>query len=382
MIGNLNSYFSHAPSRAVGLVFATNSFMFGNWAARIPDIKDRLQLSEGQLGIALLGLSIGAMVSMPFMGWLLSKRGAGQLSYFFVILYCLAMVLPAMANSLFWLTFFLVLVGLTNGATDIAMNAAAAAVEKKYKISIMSTSHGMWSMGSMVGAGIAGYIAQKEVNQPLHMMVASGLMVLLSVSLITTLSKIKDDHHAGKAFVLPKGAILGLALITFCILIAEGAIADWSAVFIKNAALGNKMQAGLGYAGFSLAMTLGRFYGDSIIPKYGKGKILRVCGIIATLGLALAVVISSPVPAILGFTVAGFGFSLMIPVLFSAAATVKGIAPGTGIAMVATLGYVGFLIGPPAIGFIAEKANLNYGLGFIVLLTFIAVLISSITKTK
>ena len=382
MIGNLNSYFSHAPSRAVGLVFAINSFMFGNWAARIPDIKDRLQLSEAQLGIALLGLSVGAMVSMPFMGWLLSKRGAGQLSYLFIILYCLAMVPPVMADSLFWLTFFLVLVGLTNGATDIAMNAAAAAVEKKHQVSIMSTSHGMWSMGSMVGAGVAGYIAQKEVNHPLHMVVASGLMVILAVSLIATLSKIKDDHGAGKAFVLPKGPILGLALITFCILIAEGAIADWSAVFIKNAALGNKMQAGLGYAGFSLAMTLGRFYGDNVIPKYGKRKILMVCGIIATLGLALVVLISAPVPSIFGFTVAGFGFSLMIPVLFSAAAKVKGIAPGTGIAMVATLGYVGFLIGPPVIGFIAEKANLNYGLGFIVLLTFIAVLLSSITKTK
>lgn len=382
MIGNLSSYFSHAPSRAVGLVFAINSFMFGNWAARIPDVKDRLQLSEAQLGIALLGLSIGAMISMPFMGWLLSKRGAGQLSYLFVILYCLCMVPPVMADSLFWLTFFLVLVGLTNGATDIAMNAAAAAVEKKYKVSIMSTSHGMWSMGSMIGAGIAGFIAQKEVHHPTHMIVAAGLMLALSVLLTATLSKIKDDHEAGKAFVLPKGPILGLALITFCILIAEGAIADWSAVFIKNAALGNKMEASLGYAGFSLAMTLGRFYGDSVIPKYGKNKILKVCGVIATLGLALAVVISSPLPAILGFTIAGFGFSLMIPVLFSAAATVKGIAPGTGIAMVATLGYVGFLIGPPVIGFIAEEANLNYGLGFIVLMTFIAVLLSAFTKTK
>ena len=382
MIGNLNSYFTHAPSRAVGLVFAINSFMFGNWAARIPDIKDKLHLSEAQLGIALLGLSAGAMISMPFMGWLLSKRGAGHLSYLFVILYCLAMVPPVMATSLFWLTFFLVLVGLTNGATDIAMNAAAAAVEKKHKVSIMSTSHGMWSMGSMAGAGIAGYIAQKEINHPLHMMVASGLMIILAVSLITTLSKIRDDHTEGKAFILPKGPILILALITFCILIAEGAIADWSAVFIKNATLGNKMQAGLGYAGFSLAMTLGRFYGDSIIPKYRQGNILKVCGIIATIGLASAVVISNPVPAILGFTVSGLGFSLMIPVLFSAAATVKGIAPGTGIAMVATLGYVGFLIGPPVIGFIAEKANLNYGLGFVVLLTLIAVILSSVSKTK
>ena len=142
------------------------------------------------------------------------------------------------------------------------------------------------------------------------------------------------------------------------------------------------MQAGLGYAGFSLAMTLGRFYGDSIIPKYRQGNILKVCGIIATIGLASAVVISNPVPAILGFTVSGLGFSLMIPVLFSAAATVKGIAPGTGIAMVATLGYVGFLIGPPVIGFIAEKANLNYGLGFVVLLTLIAVILSSVSKTK
>lgn len=382
MIGNLNTYFTHPPSRAVGLVFAINSFMFGNWAARIPDVKDRLNLSEAQLGIALLGLSVGAMISMPFMGWLLSKRGAGHLSYLFVILYCLAMVPPVMATSLFWLTFFLVLVGLTNGATDIAMNAAAAAVEKKHKVSIMSTSHGMWSMGSMAGAGIAGYIAQKEINHPLHMAVASGVMIILAVSLITTLSKIRDENPGGKSFILPKGPILVLALITFCILIAEGSIADWSAVFIKNTTQGNKMQAALGYAGFSLAMTLGRFYGDSVIPKYGKGTILKVCGIIATIGLASAIVISNPVPAILGFTVAGLGFSLMIPVLFSAAATVKGVAPGTGIAMVATLGYVGFLIGPPVIGFIAEKANLNYGLGFVVLLTFIAVILSSVSKTK
>ena len=382
MIANLKTFFTHTQSRSVGLVFAINSFMFGNWAARIPDVKERLQLSEGQLGIALLGLSIGAMISMPFMGWLLSKRGAGQLSFVFVVLYCLAMVPPVMADSLFWLTCFLALVGLTNGATDIAMNAAAAAIEKSHNIAIMSTSHGMWSMGSMVGAGIGGYIAQNEINHPLHMMVAAGLMLILSSSLYPVLSKIKDNHEAGKAFLLPKGPILGLALITFCILIAEGAIADWSAVFIKNAASGSKMQAGLGYAGFSLAMTLGRFYGDNVIPKYGKNKILKACGGIATIGLAVAVFISSPLPAIVGFTIAGFGFSLMIPVLFSAAATMKGIAPGTGIAMVATVGYAGFLIGPPAIGFIAENANLNYGLGFIVLMTLTALLLSFTTKTN
>ncbi len=382
MIRNLNSYFSHAPSRAVGLLFAINSFMFGNWAARIPDVKERLQLSEGDLGIALLGLSIGAMISMPFMGWLLGRRGAGQLSYLFIILYCVSMVVPVMAPSLFWLTVSLVVVGITNGATDIAINAAAAALEKKYNISIMSTSHGMWSMGSMIGAGIAGYIAQKEINQPLHMIVAASVMVLICISQTSTLLKIKDDQETSEGFVLPKGPIIGLALMTFCILIAEGAIADWSAVFIKGTKLGNKMQAGLGYAGFSLAMTLGRFYGDSIIPKYNKSRILTTCGIIAGLGLVMTISFATPLAAIVGFTLAGFGFSLMIPILFSAAAKVKGIAPGTGIAMVATLGYVGFLVGPPAIGFIAEKTNLNYGLGFIVLLTFTAVLLSSFVKTR
>ncbi len=382
MFRHLKSYFSHLPSRAVGIVFAINSFMFGNWVVRIPEIKDRLELSESDLGISLLGMSVGAMISMPFMGFLSKKLGAGKLTSIFVVMYLVAFILPVLADSMLFLIIAMIFVGITNGGTDVAMNAAAVAVEKKYDVSIMSTSHGMWSLGSMIGAAFGAIIAQNGISQLWHMAMMSALMLVLCLFLFKPLLAIKDQADQGKGFVLPKGPLLIMALITFCVMMGEGAIADWSALFIQNEAFGNRLQAGLGYTFYSLAMTLGRFFGDSIIPRFSKRKILVNSGLLATSGLLILVMIPTPIVSIIGLTLTGFGFSLLIPILFSAAADVKGISPGVGIAMVATLGYVGFLFGPPSIGFIAEEFNLKYGIGLIAILGILATVLSFFTKIR
>ncbi len=370
------------PSRVVGVVFAINSFMFGNWVVRIPEIKERLALSESDLGICLLGMSIGAMISMPFMGYLSKRLGAGKLTSLFVVMYLLTFLLPVLADSMATLLIAMVFVGITNGGTDVAMNAAAVAVEKKYKISIMSTSHGMWSLGSMLGAGTGAIIAQYGLSQLWHMTLMSAIMLFVCLFLFKPLLAIKDQSEQGKGLVLPKGPLLILAIITFCVMMGEGAIADWSALFIQHEASGNKLMAGLGYTFYSLAMTLGRFYGDSIIPRFKKRDILVSCGFLATVGLLILVMIPVPIISIVGLTLTGFGFSLLIPILFSAAADVNDISPGMGIAMVATLGYVGFLVGPPSIGFIAEEFDLRFGIGLIAVLGILATFMSFFTKIK
>ena len=381
MIKQLKYYFSFVPSRAVGLVFAINSFMFGNWAARIPDVKERLALTESELGLALLGLPIGAVSMMPFMGYLIRKFGSGRMSIILVWLFCFSMILPVLTTNLAWLTLSLVLVGAMHGSTDIAMNAAAAAVEKENKIHIMSTSHGMWSLGSMVGAGVGGFVAELGIGQPLHMLVAALLMSLLCFWIYSPLLKINDETHEGSGFKLPKGPLIGLALITFFILITEGAVADWSAVFIKEIHQGNKFLAGLGYAGFSFSMMLGRFVGDSLLPKFGNRGTMIFCSLLATLGLLVPIFTTDAIMAIIGYTASGFGFSLIIPIIFKAAANIEGIDAGTGLAMVASLGYAGFLFGPPAIGLLSEEIGLLYGMAFVAFLTFL-VFIFSLFKRK
>jgi MFS family permease len=206
-------------------------------------------------------------------------------------------------------------------------------------------------------------------------------MVIVILLISKSLLNVEDaEIEEGKLFVIPSGALIGLAIVGFIIMMGEGAIADWSAIFIKDYLNGTAAVAGLGFAGFSLTMAFGRFIGDSIIPKYGSRNIIQVGSALGVIGLALVIFIPNIYVAILGFAIVGLGFSCVVPILFSAAAKVPGIASGTGIAAVTTSGIFGFLIGPPSIGFIANELGLTLALGCVMILAGLAVVLSSQIK--
>ncbi len=374
-------FFSNRDAAAIGLVFMTVSILFGSWVTRIPDMKSNLNLNEGTLGLSLLGMSIGALIMMPFSAWIMSKVGTGKTMFFGIIIATLTMALPAFATSFWTLVMFLFVAGLFHGLTDVAMNAAAATIEQSQRIRILSTCHGMFSLGGMFGAILGSLLAGYGVSVQIHLMSLSIIMVIVILLISKSLLNVEDaEIEEGKLFVIPSGALIGLAIVGFIIMMGEGAIADWSAIFIKDYLNGTAAVAGLGFAGFSLTMAFGRFIGDSIIPKYGSRNIIQVGSALGVIGLALVIFIPNIYVAILGFAIVGLGFSCVVPILFSAAAKVPGIASGTGIAAVTTSGIFGFLIGPPSIGFIANELGLTLALGCVMILAGLAVVLSSQIK--
>jgi MFS family permease len=368
MWNNLRSYISHGPSSSIGAAFVMMSLLFGSWITRIPDIKLQLGLSEGALGLALLGMPIGAIIIMPFMGALIHRFGAGKMTWFGSVVYILAMILPAVAIDWASLAGALLLVGIGAGIMDVAMNAAAAAIEKRYQKLIMSTSHAMFSLGGMVGAGVASLLPGLGVSPLIHFTIFSIMLLVVSLILRKRWFALSDDHEGNYQWAWPAKAIGVLAFIGFCVLLSEGAIADWSAVYLRETLGGSSFIGGLGFAGFSFAMALGRFYGDIVVPKWGAAKLVRLGGLFAGTSLGLALLIGSPFFAIIGFTLAGLGLSCVVPIVFSSAASIPGVSPGAGLAAISSMGYIGFMIGPPAIGFIAEELGLTYGIGLVVLL--------------
>ena len=377
MIKNLNAFFKNQQAVAVGLVFMTISTLFGSWVTRIPDIKTMLNFDEGTLGLSLLGMSIGALLMMPFSAWVMSKFGTGKTMFIGVIVATFTMALPAFATSFWSLVALLFLAGLLHGLTDVAMNAAAAAIEQTQKIRILSTCHGMFSLGGMLGAVLGSYLAGLGVSVQMHLMSVSIFMIVVVLLFSKTLLNVEDvETEEGKLFVLPSGALIGLAIVGFVIMMGEGAVADWSAIYIRDYLNGSAAIAGLGFAGFSLTMAIGRFTGDSIIPKYGSKAIIQFGSILGAIGLAAVIFIPNIYVAIAGFTIIGLGFSCVVPILFSAAAKVPGVVPGTGIAAVTTSGIFGFLIGPPSIGMIANQFSLTFAYGCMMVLVIIAIFIS------
>lgn len=381
MIRNLYVYLRNPESRTVGIFFAINSLFFGSWITRLPDIQNRIQIGEGELGLALLGLPLGSVTAMPFIGYFIQKNGAGKVTVFITFIFCILSILPVYAFSHLSLFIVLVVVGISTGSMDIAMNASAAIVEKKQKRAIMSTCHGFWSLGGMLGAISTSLLAGFQIDGRVQMVVLSVVLIILTSfysKIIAPVREKSDDKTP--IFVLPKGILLSMALIAFCIMLGESAIMDWSTIYLRKSLNTEVTLAGMGFAGFSMTMAIGRFYGDLLIMRWGSRRLVQWGLMIAISGVLIALVIQNSVIAIIGFTLAGFGFSGLVPAVYISAANVKGISAGEGLASVASLGYFGLFVGPPTIGMIAESQGLNIGLSLVVFLLIIALLVSRWTK--
>ena len=377
---NLRSFLTHPPSLGAGMAFAIMSLLFGTWITRIPDIQSQTQLGEGALGLALLGMPIGAITIMPFLGTLTSRFGTGKVTFYAAICYSLSMALPAMAFNFWTLAAALVVVGTTSGAMDVAMNAMAAEVEQRDNRNIMSTCHAFFSFGGMVGAAIASVVAGWGYKASWHLWTMAALMVIFSLAYRKSWLAVGKGQSGGHQWVWPTKPVLVLAAIGFCVLMSEGAIADWSAIYLKKTLQGDAFISGIGFAGFSLTMALGRLYGDILIPKWGGRRIVIIGSLISTLALLMVVAFPNPLAAILGFTLAGVGLSCIVPIIFSAGAQVPGMSAGGGIAAIASMGYAGFMAGPPLIGFMAEAYGLRWGMALVGLVIAVIVILGLVMR--
>jgi MFS family permease len=351
----------------VATVFFVNGAATANWLVRIPAIQAKLGLSAAALGMTLFGVAVGALVSMPLTGRLVARYGSRPVTRVAAVIFALVFLLPPLAPTPLVLFVALVVLGAGHGALDVAMNAQAATVERAYARPIMAGFHAMFSFGGLVGAAVGGAIASRGITPIAHLggtaLVAGLMLTAVTRGMLPASADAVPDHvHATK----PHGALLTLGVIAFCVLLGEGAMADWSAVYLRDITGAGPGLAAVGYAAFSLAMASGRLVGDRLTLRAGPARLVRAGGTLAALGLATALLFSSPSAAIIGFGTVGAGLSIAFPVVLTMASVLPGTTPGPAIATVSTFGYAGFLAGPPLIGFVAQAITLRGGLAVVV----------------
>jgi MFS family permease len=367
---------------AVTIIFLAHGLLFGTWVSRIPAIQDDVDLTEGELGIALLGGTVGALIALPLAGWIVARTGSRTTVARSLPPFVAFVVLIGLASNLLTLALALLLFGMALGTLDVAMNAHGLAVERGYGRPILSSFHGGWSSGGLVGAGVGGLAAWQDV-EPLPHFVAVALVVGVAALAATRwlLPAGVDRPEEGARLARPPRRIAVLGLVAFCGLFAEGAAADWSGIYIDDSLDATPGIAALGFAAFSVMMAVFRLLGDRLTERWGAVALTRRGGLLAAAGLAAALLIAHPAAALVGFACMGAGLAAVVPVVFRAAGSVPGLAPAAGIAALTSVGYSAFLIGPPAIGFLAEVTSLPAALGVVVVLLGVLAAFADSTET-
>ena len=355
---------------AIAVIFFLNGFGFATWVSRIPAVRQALGLTDGALGTALLATAVGALVAFPLAGRGSVTRGARALTIATALAYCLVLPGPTLAVSLPTLALLLFVFGAVNGAMDVSMNALAVEVEAFVGKPIMSSFHGMWSVGGLSGAAVGALFAKHEISPQVHLTVVATILALATLAARHWLppSQPRAPTQSMAHFALPEAAMLGLSGIIFCAFLIEGAMADWSAVLLHDSLKTTAATAALGYAAFSLAMTSMRFAGDRLVVEWGAVPLLRYTNIVAALALAVALWHQHVGLTMVAFTLTGLGMATVAPLVFGAAARRARHGAGHGIAAMATVGYGGFLVGPPLVGWLAQASSLRVGLSVLALL--------------
>ncbi|CUH50303.1 MFS transporter [Ruegeria atlantica] len=370
--------------RAVAAMFILNGALFGIWASRIPAVRDKLDLTHETLGYGLLFMAAGAVCSFPITGQLTDRFGAVVLTRYIAVLYTVSLILLALAGSFWSLAAFLFVFGAFHGSMDVAMNAWAAEVEQAYKKPVMSSFHAMWSLGAGLGA-LSGFAAvQMGLTVIQHFLLAGGVVVGLALALACVRwESRRATVSGGKVFALPSGALILVGFTALCGALGEGAVADWSAIFLRDVTDAAESIAALGYAVFSVAMVAFRLAGGFVIARFGPVATARFGGACAALGVFCVVSAAEAGLALAGFAMMGIGYAVIMPLAFSRAASDPNVPPGQAIASVATLGYGGLLIGPPLIGFLAEMLTLSIAFtALLPLAVFIVLLAGSLRPAE
>lgn len=349
---------------AVSAVFFVTGAAFATWASRVPAVQDRLDLSAGQLAVALVGLSGGAFLALPLMGGLVARYGSRTVLCAGMATYLTALVGLALAPGLTLLTATLALFACGNTAVDVAMNTQGVLVERAYGRPVLGGFHAMFSLGGIVGAGVGGLAAWAGVGTGAHFTVAAVALCAVAGAAVTALApEPQRARPAGKdpgpLLALPGPGLWIPGLVGFCALMGEGVVNDWGAVYLHEATGASAGAAGAGFAVFSAGMVIGRLTADRIRPRVGTARFTVGCAAVAAVGGAVPVAVPTAPAGFVGYGLLGLGMAAVVPVVFSHAADLRPERPGPAIAAVSAVGYVGFLAGPPVIGFLTEATDIR-----------------------
>lgn len=365
---------------ALGALFFFMGICFASWAARIPDIQAKFQLSEGELGTLLLCLPIGSMLGLPIAGWSVHRFGSRSVILICSFAYALTLPLIGLAPSLWTIAPVLMGFGVLGNIMNISLNTQALGLENQYGKSILASFHGIWSMAGFTGAGVGAGMIFLNFSPAAHYVVVallSAVMILLSQKFVIN-DKPAPGEESGLVLRKPDALLLRIGLISFLGMMAEGCMFDWSGVYFKKIVEAEPQYVSLGYVCFMGAMASGRFVTDKASNRFGKVPVLQVSGLLIFLGLLLSVIFPNLFTAAIGFLMVGAGVASIVPVSYGIAGRSKLYSPSVALALVSTISFFGFLVGPPLIGFVAELFDLKVsfaliginGLGILLLTTF------------
>jgi MFS family permease len=369
---------------AVSGFFFLAGLCFASWASRIPDIQTKLQLNSAALGGVLLCLPIGLLTSLPVAGYLVAKFGSRIIVILAAILYSCTLPMLGFAASVTQLMITLFFFGFGGNMMNISINTQAVSTETLYHKPIMASFHGVWSMAGFTGAAIGTMMVHLRVLPPYHFLcitaLATLILILFSGKLIRQDTNLSEKQSI---FVRPDKSIVNFGLIAFFSMICEGAMFDWSGIYFAKVVRPDPSLITIGYTAFMCTMATGRFAGDWVAFRLGMKTMLQLSGLLTATGLFMAVIFPQLITATIGFLIVGAGVSSIIPMIYSAAGKSKQMSPGVAIAAVSTIGYLGFLFGPPFIGFIAQATSLRISFSLIAVMgTMIALIASKITFEK
>lgn len=367
---------------AVKIAFFVNGFVFASWVARLPRMQELYSLDDGQTGLVLLASSVGAVSAMPFTGWIIIRNGSNRITIAAAAAYCILVpLMPLMPGMLSLLITFL-MIGIATGVLDVAMNAQAIMVEQEYKRSIITSFHAMFSIGMMIGAGLSALFTDAGIGITQHLLMICATSLVAVAWMSRNLVHDRPDpqaHHDGPLFRLPNRSLVSIGIISFCCMIAEGSMSDWSVNYMENIVGASKTLAPFGLSAFATAMTLGRLFGDKARTSFGDKMMIASGGLLTVVGLILSILFPVDYITISAFFLVGIGLSTIIPIAYSIAGNEPNLPSGVGLAMVTTVGYTGFLVGPPLIGFVADAYSLTTAF---ILVTVLVILMTVLGRSR
>lgn len=372
---------------ATALFFFGMGFCFATWASRIPDIKSMLQLSEAGLGTLLFALPIGQLTGMSFSGRIVSKHGSRKIMLIALPLYAFCLTLLGLADVKWQLALGLFLFGFCGNFCNIAVNTQGVYTQQLYDKPIIGSFHGSWSLAGFFGALVSLIMLSFGLTPYQHFMVAFIFVLLIVLFnykyIIKAKVKKKAEHEKYSFLKNPDSTLIWLGIVCFCGMASEGIMFDWSGVYFKEIVKAPGALVVLGYTTFMISMASGRFLSDILVGKYGIRKVLIISGIVISGGLYMAVLLPYLIPCMIAFMLVGFGVSNVVPIIISVAGNNEKVPTSIALTIVSSISFLGFLIGPPLIGFIAELTSLKYSFAIIgVFGIFISILVSRLKIFK
>lgn len=365
----------------MGATFLLHGMLFASWTAHIPAVQERLGVGNGSLGTALLGAPVGSIVAMLGTGWLIPRHGSRTVTIGALVGYCTVGVLVGFAGSTAMLFAALLVWGLFQGALDVAMNAQGTEVEAAHGGHLMSGFHGFWSIGALTGAAVGAACAGHGVGLSLQAMVLGAAALVIGTGVSRWLLPDRPttgDHAASQGHgIRLTGAVLVLGGIALASMVCEGAVADWSAVYLHTNLHAEAGVAGLGYVCYAVAMVVTRFCAAPLFRRVAPNAAIPVLTAVAAATLAIGLAGSSTALVLAGLAAMGLGLATVVPTAFSAASALPGLPAGVGIASVSSVGWVGFVAGPPLIGHLSQVVGLRWSL---TVLPFLALLIAALVR--